>query len=154
WFGRATGGLLLGLTAWCAVGVGMAHAQDVRSLSDRLDRLQRDVDTLGRQVGGRSAPFTTPAPQGAPPGGFSSSFIDRTDARFSDLESRVRELTGKLEEIPYRLGEISQRLDKLVGDVDYRLSGVERGGGGPPPAAPIPPATRQSAQALPSPPAS
>ena len=87
------------LAATAASAVLPARAQDVRTLSDRIERLQRDVDTLNRQVGGgRSAPFTVPNPplsaqQGG--GGFSSTFIDRTDQRFSELESQVRELRSE-----------------------------------------------------------
>ncbi len=163
--GRAVAGCAAAL---CVAGIAAAQAQDMRSLSDRLDRLQRDVDVLSRQSGGRSAPFTVPPVPSGPPGnaGFSSSFIDRTDTRFGDLENQVRDLTGKLEEITYRLGEISSRLEKLSGDIDFRLNALERGGGDrggpdrdraadrdrlPPPSAPLPPSARQNAQALPPP---
>jgi tol-pal system protein YbgF len=149
------------LAATAASAVLPARAQDVRTLSDRIERLQRDVDTLNRQVGGgRSAPFTVPNPplsaqQGG--GGFSSTFIDRTDQRFSELESQVRELTGKIEEMGYRLNEMSTRLDRLAGDLEFRLNAIERGGagqgGGAAQAAPVaapPTGARQAAQALPA----
>lgn len=145
------GGAALGLVRPAA-----AQSYDFRSLIERVERLQRDVDVLQRQLAtGQSAagqrapaPLTGPAPGGPPP---ASSYIAQTDQRLAALEQQARELTGKIEELGYNLRQMSQRLDKLVGDVDYRLSQLERGGstGGPPPAASAPPAGAQAAASPP-----
>lgn len=144
------------------VGPRLVAAQnyDARNLADRVERLQRDVDVLQRQLATGQRPptsLTGPAPGGPPP---SQGYIAQTDQRLSQLEVQARELTGKIEELGYNLRQLSQRLDKLVGDVDYRLSQLERGGAAPsaaaapPPPPPPPPAASQAAAPPPPPPPS
>src|SRR5262245_34542836 len=83
----------------------LAHAQDVRALVDRVDRLQRDIDTLQRQVyrGGPAPTGPTGAP--LPPSGsandLSAGAINRFETRITQLEDTLRDLTGKIEEISY-----------------------------------------------------
>ncbi len=123
---------------------------DVRALSDRIERLQRDVDVLQRSVargGSGAAPATS---GGGPP---SQGYIAHTDQRFSDIDQQLRDLTNRLEEMSFQVREMSARLDKLVGDVDFRLSQLERVGGGGGGAAAVPPGRSGAAQnPAPSPP--
>lgn len=135
-------------------GLHPAAAQnvDVRNLVDRVERLQRDVDVLQRQLATGSRPPTSLAgltPSGPPP---SQGYIAQTDQRLSQLEVQARELTGKIEELGYNIRQLSQRLDKLVGDVDYRLSQIERGGAAPSAAAAAPPPPPPSSPPPSSPP--
>ncbi|MGQ0665385.1 MAG: tol-pal system protein YbgF [Pseudomonadota bacterium] len=111
-------------------GLVQVPTQDLRALVERVDRLQRDIDVLQRQLArpGVVLPAAAPpaGPAAAPPAAISAGFIAHTDSRFSDLESQFRELTGKLEELTFKMTQIASRLDKLVGDVDFRLSALER----------------------------
>jgi tol-pal system protein YbgF len=132
------------------------HAQDIRALVERVDRLQRDIDTLQRQVYRGQMPQ---APVGAPPGApsvsqmgaseLSSAAVSRFETRVSQLEETLRDLTGKMEEISYANEQTRRQLDKLSGDVDVRFQELERGR--PPQAqagagqAAAPPAPSQSA---------
>ncbi len=116
-----------------------AHAQtDTRALMERMDRLQRDMDVMQRNlargtVGGSSAsPSVTQSAPPPPAGVASSAFVEQTETRVGRLEEQMRDLTGKLEEANYRAAQIQQRLDKLVGDVDFRLTQLERGGAAAP----------------------
>ncbi len=115
----ATAALVLALLAQPA----SAQDQDLRGLADRIERLQRDVDVLQRQLarGGGSA-------GGGAGGAASPGFIAQTDQRFADTDAQLRDLTNRVEGMSRELREISARLDKLVGDVDFRLSTLERGG--------------------------
>lgn len=113
-----------------------AQTQDVRPLIERIDRMQRDIDVLQRQLARGGVPAPGSGAAAASAGGFNESFIAQTDSRFSDLESQMRDLTGRVEELSFQIRQIGERLDKLVGDVDYRLGALERGGA--PPAAPAP----------------
>ena len=117
------------LAVLASAGPAAAQQPDVRSLVDRIDRLQRDVDVLQRQLarGGAPAPGPAAAAQSGG-GGVSSDYIGRSEDRFSGLEDQVRDLTGKLEELNHKISEVSLRLDKLVSDVDFRLNAIERGG--------------------------
>jgi len=140
--------LAVALTAAVLVVPAEAQGQDLRSLQERIERLQRDVDVLQRQLARGGAPAAAgsapPIAGGAP---LSSDYINRSEDRFSALEGELRTLTGKLEEISHQIGQTQQRLDKLVSDVDFRLSALEKGAaaGAPavsaeaaPPAAPTP----------------
>ena len=110
------------------------HAQDVRALVERVDRLQRDIDTLQRQVYRGQVPQ---APVGAPPGAppvtqmgatdLSSAAVSRFETRIAQLEETLRDLTGKIEEISYANEQTRRQLDKLSGDVDVRFQELERG---------------------------
>ena len=110
------------------------HAQDARALVDRIDRLQRDVDTLQRQVYRGQAPS---APIGGPPQqvppvstgsgeGLNSAAVARFDARISQLEGMLRDLTGKLEEISYANEQTRLQLEKLSSDADVRFQQLEQ----------------------------
>lgn len=110
------------------------HAQDIRALVERVDRLQRDIDTLQRQVyRGQMPQAPVGAPQGAPPvtqmgaSELSSAAVSRFESRVSQLEETLRDLTGKMEEISYANEQTRRQLDKLSGDVDVRFQELERG---------------------------
>jgi tol-pal system protein YbgF len=128
--------------ALCLIGTAWAQSTDVRPLVDRLDRLERDMNLLQRQVyrgtgpGGAPVAVSPPDPQSAV----------NYEVRFSQLEDQMRGLTGQIEEITYNLDQLKRRLDTLVSDVDQRLSSIEHGGsagavaqGAPAPAAPAAP---------------
>lgn len=134
------------LLAAFAGGAFEARAQqpDLRTLMDRMDRLQRDMDVMQRNLArgttGATAPAAPPPPTVGPQAGAPAAFVEQTEVRLSQLEGQMRDLTGKLEEALFRANQIQQRLDRLVGDIDFRLGQLERGG------APAP-----SAQQAPSP---
>ncbi len=112
-----------------------AQQPDLRTLMDRMDRLQRDMDVMQRNLarGTVAAPgaATTPPPLVGPQAGTPAAFVEQTEVRLSQLEGQMRDLTGKLEEALFRATQIQQRLDRLVGDVDFRLGQLERGGAQP-----------------------
>jgi tol-pal system protein YbgF len=115
------------------------HAQsgaDTRALIERMDRLQRDMDVMQRNLargaaggvqGANSPPVMSPN-TGVQP---ASGFVEQTEVRISALEGQMRDLTGRLEETLNRVSQATQRLDKLVGDVDFRLNKLEQPGAAP-----------------------
>ncbi len=48
--------------------------------------------------------------------------VARLEVRLAELEQELRATTGRIEEMNFRLRQLDERLDKLVADVDYRLS--------------------------------
>ena len=122
--------LTAALLAATPLAPAFAQTQDMRSLSERIERLQRDVDVLQRQLarGGAPAPTSGGAPPPMSGGAMSSDYIGRTEDRFSALEAELRTLTGKLEEMSHQISQTQQRLDKLVSDIDFRLGALEKGG--------------------------
>ncbi len=105
-----------------------AQNRDLRSLLDRLERLERDIRTLNLQLSrGAARPATAPpsSPAAAPPSGDSPAFA-RLEVRLTAMEEELRAVTGREERLAHRLDQINSRLDKLVGDVDFRLGALER----------------------------
>ncbi|MBF0373990.1 MAG: hypothetical protein HQL39_11300, partial [Alphaproteobacteria bacterium] len=73
---------------------GPVRAQDMRSLMDQIQRMERDLSTLQRQVyrgggGGDSSPAGEPLPDEA---------AARFEIRLDQFEATMRNLTGQVEE--------------------------------------------------------
>ena len=136
WPGRV---IALGLLAAVTFGTVQARAQqadqggeDYRPILDRLDRLERDLNLLQRQVyRGKIEDGDTTPPSGTPtggPAGASGSNAADMEVRMSTLESQMRSVTGGVEEVKHSVDELRTRLDKLVADVDMRLTAIEQKG--------------------------
>jgi tol-pal system protein YbgF len=123
------GAALLAAFQLCSAGpalIGSAQAQDnrdLRPLLDRLDRMERDMNQLQRQVyrGGS----TSGAPVPASP---DSGAAVNVELRLDQLETQMRTMTGSLEETNYSIDQLKRRLDKLVSDIDQRFSQLEHPG--------------------------
>lgn len=113
----------------------LAQNSSVQELLNRVDRLQRELSTLQRQVYRGEAP---PSPAAAAPAGAAVSagagaaasdprVGARNSVRITQLENEIRSLTGKAEETDFRLRQIQERLERLVADVDQRLTALEGG---------------------------
>ena len=96
-----------------------AQDQDLRSLIDRVERLQREVTTLQRTVYQGAAP---PADAQA----FTADQSGNVALQIQQLELALRDVTGELETQSHRIQQLSERMDKLVADVDVRLQNIER----------------------------
>ena len=141
WVGGALSVLVIASVAW-APGVGAQTGDDLKVMLDRLQRLERDIRTLNVQIsrGGTAPVLATGAkPQPAPAASVAprepirgGPALVRLGVRLTGLEEDIRGVTGSMEEFGFQVGEILKRLDKLVADVDYRLSALEnRAFGGP-----------------------
>lgn len=119
------------------VGVGGAHAQnaELRGVYDRLDALQRDVQDLQRQLFAAGGAPSGQAPAGAEPS-FTRLAAD-LEYRVQTIEDQIRTLTGQIEELNHGIQQVNGRLEKLVADVDIRLTAIEQSlaeaGGAPAP---------------------
>lgn len=128
-----------------------AEAQsDTRGLVDRLDRLERDLNTLQSQVyrgqGNGPTVITSPAlggggnnggaPAVRPSGPLSGDAYSLLDDRLNTLESQLRDLTGQMEKTTFSVGQLSAKIDRMQADDDFRLKELEgKSGGGSPAAA-------------------
>ncbi|MEA2757101.1 MAG: hypothetical protein QOJ54_3390 [Aliidongia sp.] len=123
----------LGLCSVAAISLaafllnGPLQAQDARPLLERIDRLERDLNQLQRQVY-RNQVGTAPTPT-VGEGGASS--LD-SQIRMDQLEGQLRTLTGQLEEIQYNIAQISKRAEKSQADNEVRFQQLERGNVAPP----------------------
>lgn len=93
-------------------------------MQDRLDRLEKDLSMLQRQVY-RSGP--TPVVSTG-----SGAAVD-AELRMDRLETQMRELTGRVEDSANRVEQLSRRLEQINSDIDLRFS---QGPGQPRSAAP------------------
>jgi tol-pal system protein YbgF len=142
--------LVLG-AAFIAAPLAHAQQQDLQPLLDRIDRLERDVNLLQRQVYRGTTPGGAPMPVPPPDGSTALSI----DVRMDQVEEQMRQLTGQLQDLGNQLDQLKHRLDTLSSDVDQRFSMLEHGGQGgaatPPANAPAAAATRAPSQAAAAP---
>src|SRR5690242_5349766 len=124
---------LSGLGLLATAGSVHAQSNDLRPLLDRLDRIERDMNLLQRQVYRGTGPGGAPVAVNPP----DSQSAVNYEVRISQLEDQMRSLTGQLEETNYNIDQLKHRLDTLVSDVDQRLTALEHGGT----AAAVPPPT-------------
>jgi tol-pal system protein YbgF len=114
--------LLVLLAMAMAATVPAARAQDAAT-QERLDRLERDLSMLQRQVyrgtGGE-------APAGAESG---DAAVD-VQVRMDRLEEQMRDLTGRVENETNQVEQLRQRLEQINSDIDVRLGQGEGQGGG------------------------
>ncbi len=121
--------------AWLSIAFGLAvvaapnaaWSQD-RPTQERLDRLERDLNMLQRQVY-RGAP---------PPAGSGGGAAVDSEIRMDRLESQRRDLTGRVEEFINQIEQIRQRVEQVSGDVDTRFGQTTAAVGPPAPANPAP----------------
>lgn len=124
--------LLLAGTALPAA-VTSAWAQDAQTI-DRINRLERDLQTLQRQVYRGGTPPASPSSGGGSLTDTSSdgsSAANRLNSRIDELENQIRQMTGRFEEVEFASSQANRRIDKLVEDVDFRLNQLERSGSPP-----------------------
>jgi tol-pal system protein YbgF len=122
-----------------------SQADDVKPLMERVDRLERDLNQLQRQVY-RNQAGTAPTPSG---NGDGSPALD-AQIRMDQLEAQLRTMTGQIEEMQYNLSQLSSRVEKTQGDNEVRFQQLEHGG---PQSAAEPPAASPAPVAVAPPPA-
>ena len=119
--------LFIPIMLWFGGGSSVvAQSTLTKTQNDRLERLERDIRTLNMRLSrgqdtNQSLPSSIPDKNRAPnPAG-----IARLGVRIDRLEEDIRVATGSLEDINHRISKLSYRLDKLVTDMDFRLSSLE-----------------------------
>lgn len=124
--------------AWCARAlvvllavtlspIASVSAQDLSTVTDRMDRLERTLIDLQRTVYGGATPpaGTSGGTSGAADANIAPTAMARVEIRLQQLEAQIRTLTGLIEEAQYRGNRLEQRLDTLQADTDYRLRTLE-----------------------------
>ncbi len=108
---------------------GQAWAQaDTRGLIDRLDRLERDLNTLQGQVyrgGGGSSGGAPGSSAGAGGAGLSGDAYGHLDDRLSALEGQLQQLTGQLEKANFSISQLTAKIDRMQTDDDFRFKELE-----------------------------
>jgi tol-pal system protein YbgF len=94
-----------------ALPIQSARSQD-RVMQDRLERLERDLSMLQRQVyrGG-----------GSPPVAAGHNAAVDTELRMDRLEAEMRDLTGRVENAANGVEQLRRRLEQINSDIDVRF---------------------------------
>ncbi|NVK20444.1 MAG: tol-pal system protein YbgF [Methylocystaceae bacterium] len=102
-----------------------AQDEELQKIVDRLERMDRDIKALNLKVyRGADAVSAVSSSTGED---VSGPLGARLSVRINELESQLRSMNGQIEETAYRISQLNTRLDKLVADVDYRLTALEGG---------------------------
>ncbi len=104
---------------------------------DRLDRLERDLTLLQRQVYSTDA---VPQSSSLPAEDGGNVNVARVEARIADIEERMRDLTGKIEQAEFTASKLSEKLDKMAADNEYRFNALEKNAASPTPSPAVEPA--------------
>lgn len=83
-------------------------AQNINAVEARLDRMEREMQTLSRSV----FKGDVPPPQITTSGGVSASDNAAVEMRINQMEETIRRLTGQIEEQGYQLRQMQQKLDQ------------------------------------------
>ena len=123
---RVAGAVVVaGAVALAALAVLPVSVAAQESLNAQVERLQRELSALQRQVYRGEAPAAgTAAAVGG--GELSGTQAARVELRLSQFESELRALTGQIEQFGFKINQIDKRLDNLVADVDQRLQNLEQ----------------------------
>jgi tol-pal system protein YbgF len=116
--------VLASALAFAAIVASPALAQSdpaLRNVLQEVERLQRDVTDLQRQLYGQRAGGAI-TPGSSAPGGPTAEFLLQD---LPQIQQQIRDLTGLVEKADFEMRSLKQRLDKLVNDVDFRLSKIE-----------------------------
>ncbi len=124
-----------------------AYAQDYSGLQSKIDRLERDMTFLQRQVyqGDPNSSAANTTVGGAASGAAS--------VQFTQIQEEMRSLRGQFEQIDYRLRRIEEDQKKRSEDYEFRLQQLEQNAmpSALPPEASATPATPAPAAVTPPP---
>lgn len=111
-----------------AVSEGIAQDQNLEGLFTKLNRLERDIQALNRRVymPGRLTNQSSQGPTVNRPVG-NSAYIARSEGRLSQIEDGLQNTTNLIESISHKVDEMKDALDKVVRDINFRLSRLEGG---------------------------
>ena len=120
--------LLTAFAASClAPAPALAQDADLRGLSAQFERLGNDIKDIQLYIFRGEDPAASIMEAGAEQDrSGTAEMAARLEVRFGEVEDQFRSLTGQIEEIAHRIGVVAKRVEKLVGDVDFRLSEIEQ----------------------------
>ncbi len=107
--------------------VALAQTNDMQVLQSQIRSIRLEIADLQRMVFKGEAPETLPSsvitPAAQAP---TSDQIGQLQGKLLGMEEQLRDLTGNYEVLENRARRMDSRLDKLITDIDFRLSELER----------------------------
>jgi septal ring factor EnvC (AmiA/AmiB activator) len=89
--------------------ISFAQQDKTNELLDRLEKIQKDIQTLEKAVYSKNA--TLPSDNVVV-----NEALTRQLAKISELEKQIQQMTSKFEENNYKLQQVSDRLNKVSND--------------------------------------
>jgi tol-pal system protein YbgF len=99
--------------------ITFAQQDKTGELLDRLEKIQKDIQTLEKAVYSKNA--TLPASDNA----VVNEALTRQLTKISELEKQIQQLTSKYEENNYKVQQLSDRLNKISNDSQLRFQQLE-----------------------------
>ncbi|MDB5477576.1 MAG: hypothetical protein JWM96_71 [Alphaproteobacteria bacterium] len=103
----------------------LAQNNDMRAVMNRMDQLQRQMDTMSRQV------YTGEAPADgsgiAPPAPENAGLAAAMDERLGSMEGSLRQLTNRLDEQDNEISQLKQQFELYKSDMEVRLKEMGTG---------------------------
>jgi tol-pal system protein YbgF len=97
-----------------------AQNNDMRAVMSRLEQLQRQMDTISRQVYRGEPPAEALSPKAAASDN-NAGLAAAMDERLSSLEGSIRQINNRLDEQDYAIGQSKQQFDLFKSDLEVRL---------------------------------
>src|SRR5690606_13169449 len=102
------------------VSPAFAQNNDMRSVMSRLEQLQRQMDTIARQVY-RGDPPPTAVSNPALIGTDTANLAAAMDERLNGIEATIRQINNRLDEQDYALGQLQKNFGMYKADVEMRF---------------------------------
>ena len=118
------------VAAALAAGFNVAQsraADDVDTLSDRMDRLERDLRDLQLEVYKGGPPPEGASAQPAAPGAPGGQFTPGGGGRMADLEQSLRDVRGQVEQLSFLVKQLQSQAELQRNETNYRLGALEGG---------------------------
>jgi len=109
------------MAIWPAVNASADDA-DLRTVNNRLDRIERAVNDMQQNYANGGATSTS-----APMAGGDAS-VGGLQVRLNDVEQQLRDLTGRVEELGHKLDQATQDLQSYKEANDLRFQELQGGG--------------------------
>ncbi len=95
------------------------------SLLNEIQRIQRDLAVLNREVFNREGRETKNSQVNNAPSSSSNPYLVRIEEKLEQLKSETQDNTNEREKLSNKINDISSSVKALVSDIDFRLKAIE-----------------------------
>lgn len=108
-----------------------AQDKDMRAVLSRLDQVQRQMDTISRQVYKGETPPAAALGTPALPSADNAQLAAAVDERMNGLEGSIKQINNRLDEQDYAIGQMKQQFDLQKSDIEMRMKEIGAGAKAP-----------------------
>ncbi|MEM7651076.1 MAG: tol-pal system protein YbgF [Pseudomonadota bacterium] len=102
------------------MAISPALAQTDWEMSNRVQRLENEIETLSRAI----YRGETPPPGSLPTGGAGGNTAD-LEIRLQQIENEMRDLRGALEQQAFETRQVKEQLERVTSDLELRMNDLE-----------------------------